>query len=218
MGKKRKLEYIDRSVHLKKFSSNGFNSSSGEELLLGKLSSSFGSYERRFEYKIYVDNLSYLEAFVMANGVCVMFFPLMVCDVSESVNFIVNTDGISGKRKKGAQRVKGGSIICSLTCISGEVMNFKSPVGGQLLEINTLLQSPQGIALLNGMPCGERYVCVLLPDEELPTPDAISSTGTKHESNMLNKDSVCFAWIKGNCKRGDTCKFDHFVCKKDVEV
>lgn len=52
---------------------------------------------------------------------------------------------VSGKKKKGAQRIKKGEALCrvSYSDSTGEqkTYNLLSPVGGQLLEANDLLDT-----------------------------------------------------------------------------
>lgn len=122
------------------------------------------SIEKRFKYKLTQyqesDNKSnelLLDAFVMHNEICVLMFTerqkqmISNNDLSKlqfSFNDNINTNNISGKLKKGASHIKAGDIIGKVVMNSIDIseenslytnMEFKSPVGGQLLELNERL-------------------------------------------------------------------------------
>lgn len=180
-------------------------------LTTAECSKSTGSYERHFTRKITVNDSNFLEAYVMANGICVLFIPKNY--ICSSISFDLDTDKISGKRKKGAIKLKAGSEVC--TCISAisdqlEPTSFKTPVSGQLLEINFTLQSDA--SRLQQLDDGSRYVCVVYPDEHIPTVLGDSPWGIAPQ-----QDNICYAWLKNSCSRGDQCRFKHTDASVEAE-
>ena len=171
-----------------------------------------GSLERHFKHMICsADNEPrMLTAMVMHNDICVLVIKSKIEAVSE-VKFLidVDADSISGKKKKGAKKVKAGSSVLFLTFSDGSVAEYITPVGGQLLETNlNLLSQPN---LLQDQPCGTGYIAVIYPDTEIPslTNGMTVKSSSDQPSLQDKKSNICFAFVKGICTRGDNCKFKH---------
>ena len=174
-----------------------------------------GSLERHFKHKLTDsdDNSSMLSAMVLNNDICVLVLESGAKNVL-SIKFIVEADGnlISGKKKKGAKKIKAGSPILTVTFIDGTSKEYYTPIGGQLLETNTnLITQPN---LLSDQPCGTGFIAVLYPDTELPSLTNGLSKRIANEEEI--RSNVCFAFIKGLCKRGDKCKFKHEISEEPV--
>ena len=175
------------------------------------------SYERHFAYRLNCNESHSLEqhelvldALVLANGICVLTFPLeavslLDCNSSHSVLFDSASESmeIKGKRKKGARKVKAGSPICSLVVAgNSHPVALLSPVSGHLLEINKNLESDG--SLLKSQPQGIGYIAVVFPEGEIPSLD--------NGGVVKPKDYKCHAWSEtGACARGSDCKFSHNI-------
>lgn len=152
-----------------------------------------GSYERFFEYKFEplettLANVAteesqqgglapgVLGALVMPNAICVLVAseasgtPSQLASVSfeEKVDgtMELSTDAISGKKKKGARRVKAGHRMCSFTYTDGTSRNMLSPVSGCVLEVNhsQLISNP---SLVQSEPFGRGFIAVVQPEHDL---------------------------------------------------
>lgn len=154
-----------------------------------------GSYERFFEYKFeptntYSNSISdsnclattdsevpgILGALVMPNSICILVMTKASAPDSEviSVSFEENIDGdlelstesISGKKKKGAQRIKAGHKICTLSFANGKSCTMLSPISGMVLELNyEQLQSTP--SLVRSEPFGRGHIAVIKPEDDL---------------------------------------------------
>lgn len=171
-----------------------------------------GSLQRHFKHMINSADKEpcMLTAMVMHNDICVLVIESKIEAVSE-VKFMIDVDAdlISGKKKKGAKKVKAGSSLLLLTFADGSVTEYITPVGGQLLETNlNLLSHPN---LLQDQPCGTGYIAVIYPDTEIPnlTNGLIVKSSSDQPSLQDKKSNICFAFVKGICSRGDNCKFKH---------
>lgn len=212
MGNKRKRTYIDRSQVLSELS----KPSNVMEGIVARAcdTTTVGSLERHFKHKLVANNeiqqtdndtvVEVLTAMVMHNELCVL-----VCNEPcrvDRMEYIIaaDSDAISGKRKKGAKYVKSGRTIARITMADGSCKDLVTPVGGQLLETNDrLVDNPN---LLWDQPHGTGYVAVVYPDTDLPgLGDAPNAAAEQHAN-----PNVCFAYLRGKCTRGYSCKFDHF--------
>lgn len=166
--------------------------------------SDLSSWERRFEKKIYCkSDPSFMMAYTLLNGISVMYCSAAVFGegnvmAGKSIKFSDNinstTSNLSGKRKKGAIKIKRGATLCQLNMSDGSVINLRSPIAGEIVEINTLLND--NMSLLRSEN-GDGYVMVLLRNKTMEL------TGT----TKANKQ--CFNFLKGQCIFGDKCKFKH---------
>ena len=174
-----------------------------------------GSLERHFKHKLTdCDDCSpMLSAMVLNNDICVLVLESGARDV-RSIEFIVKADGnlISGKKKKGAKKLKAGSPIVLLNFIDGTSREYYTPIGGQLLETNMSLTTQPN--LLNDQPCGTGFIAVIYPDTELPSLTNGLSKRIANDEEI--RSNVCFAHRKGLCKRGDKCKFKHEISEEPV--
>lgn len=159
-----------------------------------KLDCKFGHPDRLFTHKVVSEDNSMLKAMVLPNGICLLVTKTAVQDVvSVSFDKDILNSSISGKRKKGARKIKPGSIVCTITLENEQSIEMKSPVGGQLVEANLTLQTDPTL-LAN--PYRGGYVCVVYPTTPAMLMGEVNSR-------------VCYDWLKGNCDRGDECKFVH---------
>ena len=62
--------------------------------------------------------------------------------------------------------------------------------------------------MLRFQALGVGYIAVLLPDTQLPTPDKKENWETIQQ-NMKKETNICYAFIRGQCSRGESCKFQH---------
>jgi len=150
-----------------------------------------------------------LTAYIMANGICVLTATSPWLEgnvVSVCFEKSLSTEAISGKKKKGARKIRPDTKLCTIVLVNQEgqlesrrEVQLFSPVGGQVLELNTLLvESPLLVAT---QALGRGFVAVVFPDEELPS---LENGGV-----VKSKDNFCFAFRRGSCVRGDACKFKH---------
>ena len=203
MGK-RKCVYTDRTAIL---------ASSGRQpnfvaglVCTANLEKKMGSKQRFFSYKITHPNSVYAHIYVMPNNICMLVLPEPT-STSHFTYSITNKELLSGKKKKGATNIKADSVLASLSCIDGTIKEIRSPIGGSILELNdTLTINP---SYLNEEPLGRGYLAILLPDTTIPSPDnGINWDDVKVEMS-LKGSNICYAWLKGNCHRGNSCRFEH---------
>jgi hypothetical protein len=162
-----------------------------------------------------------LDAMMLKNELCVLVFNeellASLTATGDSIDRIqftdsLETDGFSGKRKKGAQVLKAGSSICSVLLRSGDTVQCSTPVGGQLLEMNTALTAQIASstdAVVSSASLRAAYVAIVMPNTIVPTLDGGSSWDALLQQMKDANTKVCFAFIRGECKRGDKCKFEH---------
>ena len=123
-----------------------------------------------------------------------------------------------GKRKKGAPKVKSDAPICEVHFKNGIIWELKSPVGGQLIELNENLLTNHGILGRNGPYNGERYVAIIYPTTKLPGPqdtDVEVWKQKQHEASLVPK--ICYSYLEGTCTRGESCRFQHDDTSSIVE-
>lgn len=106
------------------------------------------------------------------NRICMIslaeYHPIMKLNKKiRSINFLVNNrtnrlkNMVSGKSKRGAQKLLPDSLLCSIECEDGTKYPVYSCIKGKLMEINnTLLDNPN---LLVKQPVSEGYIALLLP-------------------------------------------------------
>jgi hypothetical protein len=165
-----------------------------------------GNYQRLFAKKFLVDDPLYLDAMVLLNDICVLF-PKKPLSAS-SINFPIDLEIMSGRKKKGARKIKADTVVCILTLTDGSTLELRTPIGGQLLEYNELLTS--NLDLLQDVSSGERYVVILYPDTAMPSPNESIEEWRAIQEAMSEKVNTCFSFIRsGQCKHGDRCKFSH---------
>eukprot|EP00941_MAST-03F_sp_MAST-3F-sp1_P003609 g3609.t1 len=82
------------------------------------------------------------------------------------VEFHVNCEGISGKKKRGAVNTTHDLNICTVTCSDGTRWPIKAAVPGRLIEINERLV--ENVNLLNDRKAArmEGFVCIISPRKE----------------------------------------------------
>jgi hypothetical protein len=208
---KRKSEYIDRGKQLSE-SSKKVNVMSN--VVVRPCSAHFKLTESLFHYSLSVPETSDTAiALVLLNEVCVLvlsdeFFRKWEGCMTISLQFpsSITTNKISGKRKKGAQVLKAGSVICSILVNGEQLIGIRTPVGGQLLEVNDdlLLNSN-----LEEMKLFQKYIAIIYPNTKIPTLEHPNV-----EDLRRHNPNVCHGWLNGKCKYGDKCKFEHVVQEK----
>ena len=183
-----------------------------------------GSLERHFKHMLCSskDDATMLTAMVMHNDICVLVLKKNTKNVASIVFKVkVDSDSISGKKKKGAKMLKAGSSILQINFSDGSTGEYFSPIGGQLLEINNILLSSPN--LLFDQPCGTGFIAVIYPDTEIPNLNNNLSGKFSIEQPSIEeiKSNICFAFKKGLCSRGDKCKFKHneiIISELDLEL
>ena len=175
--KKRKIGYIDRSVIIE-------NQTKKQNVVDGAKAEAvnikFNSPERFFTHKLvkYNDmNLntydpSYCQAYVMNNEICVLVAPIFnESQIPVSVTFqeaaLRTGENISGRRKKGAWKCNESANILSVKFNDDSVLQLKTPVGGQVLEINEKLNENPDMMRLKRI--GEGFVAIIYPNTKLPS-------------------------------------------------
>lgn len=99
----------------------------------------------------------------------------------------------------------------------GSTHDLLAPVGGQLLELNSELSAD-----LQCISVGTGFVAILYPDTEVPTIDGALDWNALLAKMHNAEKRQCFQWLKGDCTRGDMCKFKHIIdtdtsCADDSE-
>lgn len=188
----------------------------------------FGSCGKQYKYQLCVNpedqekveknpeyKKHFMTAMVMHNDVCVLTAVNCIHIAEEDIIVVfhpsLSTDAISGRNKKGANLVKAGDIIITVTSSkTQEKIELRTPVGGKLLELNEQLLLNPKLVVTEKDNTG--YVAVLHPNTDIPNLDDArdyESLAKKMEVKM-NEKSICYAFLnKGNCARGDRCKFKH---------
>ena len=215
MGRKKRKVYYDRDEVLQSRAKKPNISARLAVEAVADGGKTIGNYRRLFCKKLFVDDPYYLDAMVMLNDICVLF-PKVSLEVS-AISFPVDLEEMSGRKKKGARKIKADTVICEMTTKDGQIISFKTPVGGQLLEYNDIL--PLNLDLLCNVSNGERYVAVIYPDTEIPSPNQSVEQWKVMQSAMSEKTNDCFSFLRtGNCRHGDKCKFSHMNGTKDNRV
>ena len=215
MATKNSDDYVDRTAKLSSSSRkpNVVPSAQVEQFE----DQSYKSPDRLFKYRMLVpSDGTMLVAKIMYNEICVLFFSksqqVFISQKKASFTFStsLHTDGISGKRKKAALTINSGYGIGELKSEDGEIIKIKTPVGGQLLEMNETLISQ--LHVKNDDNDIERvYIAVLLPNTWIPTLDNVGNTNwfSDYITAQRERNNKCFAFMKGACLRGAACKFLH---------
>jgi hypothetical protein len=95
----------------------------------------------------------------------------------------------------------------------GQLYRLVTPVGGQLLELNhNLTDNPTLLDDDDFEYSG--YIAIILPNTEIPSPKECGGCETYDEleerlTAKRARRNICFAWEKGECSRGGTCRFHH---------
>lgn len=113
----------------------------------------------------------------------------------------------------GAEAVEGATT--STTSTRTLTCELKTPVGGQVLELNRRLETHPELLANADTYQSLGYIAIIFPDTELPDFHTVSNFAT---SESINKTYIakaaagrqCFAWNQsGACSRGNLCKFEH---------
>jgi glycine cleavage system H lipoate-binding protein len=202
MGRKKQRLHLDRGDVLDALGKKPNISTAVET---GLVSSKMGSYERHFTHKLFVSDDDYLDAYILRNDICVLFTKKNIN--ASSFLFHVALEVMSGRRKKGARKIKADTVICEITTTEGQVLALKTPVGGQLLELNEGLAA--NLQLLENIHSGERYIAVIFPDTKIPSPGQSVDEWKAVQASMAFRSNVCYSWLQGKCLRGEKCRFVH---------
>lgn len=198
-------KYISREETLAK-GKKGRNVCNGISLV--EASQKIGCQERRFSRKLLLPtDPNCLVALVQMNDICMLLAPEAINAASVSYN--IDNVQFSGKKKKGASKVGAGHVLCTVTLPDGGIRELTTPVGGQVLEMNSRLEAhPE---LLQSDPQGVGYIAVVFPDTELPDFHNFESWKLKERLQCEGKlkAGCCFSWVAGTCTRGSDCKFTH---------
>jgi glycine cleavage system H lipoate-binding protein len=107
----------------------------------------------------------------------------------ESVDFSFQrmNNKVTGKWKKGGQKLTPESRVCSMTCSVGSRFCFVSSIRGTLIEINDhIIQEPD---LLTDQPQSDGYIAIVLPHKNL-TQSLKDSLLTPEEYLKVTTDSL----------------------------
>lgn len=160
-------------------------------------SQKMGSFNRKFVFRITAeDKDDYLVALALPNSICVLVAPTTLRPSSISFPEEVSSS-ISGKRKKGAKVIFVGTPLMICHYADGSSKAYRSPITGQLLELNEKLFLELEAVVLNP-EVEEGYIAVIFPSSKI-------QDGEKSSKN----DNICYAWAKGECSRGNKCRFVH---------
>ncbi|KAL3209032.1 hypothetical protein MRX96_009553 [Rhipicephalus microplus] len=85
--------------------------------------------------------------------------------VNEKLNRLNNQ--VSGKWKKGGQKLQKESPLCIVTCSDGEIYTVISTVPGSLIEVNDHLSTSPD--LLTKKPWSSGYIAIVLPPLKMDT-------------------------------------------------
>lgn len=163
-------------------------------LTVQEVNKQIGSFEKYFDKYATCGERDYLDAYIMINGICILYFPSTLVETpNEFVYSIVKNDSV-GKSKKGATVLTPGDLICTITTKYDELIEFKTPIPGRLLEINENLTHDFSNVFDKQ---GKNYVAIVLP----------------HSLSFLNNSAddkkICYAFLRNSCQRGNACKFSH---------
>jgi hypothetical protein len=171
--------------------------------------SSVKSIENRFKYKLTVPHdENYLEALVLPNNICVLLIPIeffnnlrqkqrrSLNDVHHEnfhLKFLVATDVASGKRKKGASNIRAGDRLIRMVyefskdnIVSySETIEFRTPVGGQLLELNESIIMNTSFMSTN-YSSDYDHIGVIYPNTAIPSLD-----GCRDYSSLMSQLNRC---------------------------
>jgi hypothetical protein len=168
----------------------------------------FTHFQKRFKFCLRAsvtdsEKTIILNAFVLDNNLCLLVFPspLTVMSLTYDVQFLESTDG---NIKKPSVNLSALDTIATVSTPDGQSIELKSPIQGKLLEINSSIRnqitSPQ-------LMQESTYVAVL----QSYVPEIVERCGISVLSMQSNFsiEQLCYSWIKGNCARGDQCKYLH---------
>ncbi|CAG2101014.1 unnamed protein product [Medioppia subpectinata] len=85
----------------------------------------------------------------------------------ENIDFNINSDlnrldnKVSGKWKKGGQRVNPGSILCRIQCADNEIFDIKACINGTIVEMNTKLIDDYD--LVKRKTWSDGFIAIVLP-------------------------------------------------------
>jgi hypothetical protein len=188
--------------------------------------------QKRFKYKLSLAeslrsglepasqaSLLYLDVWVMDNNLSILMLPFAVSNVVHIETkldlFKFKPDIAKGKSKK--QKMKKGvrladarEVLAEVSCFNAEngasqVYHLVSPVQGRLLEFNHQILNDN--SLLSSRPFSDGFIAVLLS----VVPDIIGRCGPSILSleSDVSISQLCFQWIRGNCAKGESCKYFH---------
>ena len=209
-NKKRKAGYVDRVQTLS--TSRKKPNVSPDTIAVPCSRNRKYTFACKFKHRLTIPNVdTMLDVIVLENDICVL-----VCKTPlENVNTIkfcnhLNTEGVSGRMKKGALNLKAGSIICSIQTNDDKLIELRTPIGGKLLELNEkLIENPN---ILHDGYDSTGYLAVIYPDTEIPSLtgyiDCQSLLASCNANNLVK--GICFEYQQtGLCIRGDKCRFKH---------
>lgn len=213
-GKKRKLGYIDRTQTLSN-SRKLPNVLPRTQAVVSQRNRKY-TFACKFKHRLTVPgDDSVLDALVLENDICVLLCKEPVRGAGKVVfPFNLTTEGVSGRMKKGAQVLKAGTKISTISLANGTTVNFTTPVGGKLLELNDrIIAEP---SLLENSHDNEGFIAILYPDTEIPSLEGYTDYESLMQScsGKIMPKGVCFSFQQGACSRGESCRFKHVLVEK----
>ena len=185
-----------------------------DNLKSGKVINKIGSFEKRFTHKLYRDEEDFLQAYVMINDIVVLvpgqtFDPSVIKDICWN-EFERSVGSMHGKRKKGAPKVKADDCICVVNFKDGTSCELKTPIAGQLIELNEKIITNFEKLGNNDHYNGERYVAIIYPTTKVPGPQDVDIEVWKQKQLQASTSTrICYAYLEGKCTRGSNCRFQH---------
>ncbi|CAG2164746.1 unnamed protein product [Oppiella nova] len=128
--------------------------------------------ERYYDHKYFTNGSNDQTVLFHSNRVCVITLSANHCIIKdkktiENIDFNINSDlnrldnKVSGKWKKGGQRVTPESILCRIECKDNEVFDIKACINGTIVEMNTKLA--QNHDLVKQKTWSDGFIAIILP-------------------------------------------------------
>lgn len=130
-------------------------------------------YESRYATKVNNKPNQDYSVLIHSNNLCILSLApshVLMGKTIDKIDFQVsdNTHRLSnkmtGKRKKGAQIVQAGSVLCKIYCSDGEEHKILSAIPGKLMEINSKLEETPNIMVTK--PDGLGFIAIILPQKQ----------------------------------------------------
>lgn len=181
----------------------------------------FTAAERRFKYKLQSPPVAtdqiyeriILDAWVLSNDICILtsFIPLQVDSVDFS--FLYEDLGTNKKGKPNDIEIVANDVVCKVQ-IDDRLVQLCSPILGRVLETNEKLVADPTI--LSSHPSSNGFIAIL----SSTVPSLIDRCGINvlRRYNRGELSRLCYSWVKGNCFRGDACKFFHPSTESDLSL
>lgn len=177
----------------------------------------FLSVERRFkcEYSVpqswtdTTDTVN-LKVMVLDNKISILVLPFPIpasrfVYLDKFIEMIV-----SGKQKKGSKSIDASNEVATLIHHpTGRSISLRSPIAGRIMELNDTLVTESSLEAVTRLTTaeivGEGFIAVIASE----APRILKNHPEGAVAQPVERDRVCFAWLKGECMRGNNCRFEH---------